>query len=1302
MKKFTLAAISTMAVLLLWFPSTGWGQTNPATGSLPYSFTGATTIPSTIAIHRFGTSAAAIPTSRITTDGTGDLPVTTTNNSGGYMIEGTGGADGVSLLASSSQSAGAIIIEVSTIGKTGISVSWVSWTKLDQTTYTCSMALQYRAGESGTWINVDNPTSSVYSTNATIGRSNFTNFSQTLPAGAENQAIIQVRWIYWISGGTSGSRDRLGIDEINISSTAVAPTWTSGWPKAEDATPSGFTSKVNISAAGTSYFVALPNGAAAPSSAQVKAGQDASGTAVASNLAGTINCLAANTQYTSTVTGLSSSTTYDVYFVAEASSMLQASPVKVSVTTGSSASAPSISALTVTGITDNSATLGANITSDGGSALTERGTIWKTGSGVTIYDNKLALSGPTTGVFTHTRTSLPAKTQIFYNAFATNSVNTTLVTPESSFFTLAVEPPAHVGSFTATTTGPASINLTWSAVSGADGYLILKKQASTAPTGVPSDATGYTTGNTIGDATVAADVTSGSATSQSISGLSASTQYYFTILPYAYDGLNYQTYNYNTTATIPSATATTQDLVTYWDGGASTTAWTDANNWSGNVVPSSTDIVVLDNSLVSSSYSVDLPSGNVKTTIRRLSITPSTSLAITVTLPTTNTYGASNDAGLVAGDNTSSTDDIIINNGGILINASGATAGNGIQVNALGNGTVRINNGGKFVHKCTRSTAGIIPLLSTATGTETGIFEYDVPGTSSFAMSASGRTFGSLVLSRSAGAATYTSTGGSATVVKGDFIINSGVTYSTTMSGGLNVAGNFTNYGVSYTTTTQLVTMNGTALQTISGLGTNNFSGGLTISNSAGVKLVDAATVSNLTVSSGLFTIASDASLITTGTVTGTSAVERHITPYAAQGDAMFHFLSSPVTAQPILPLFSDPANNSTDDFYKFDEPTYMWINYRDAAGTGINGSFGESNFVVGRGYLIAYAIDATKTFTGTLNTGTLTSGTGLPSMSFTSTLIPDNDGWNLMGNPYPSAIDWDNVTSGQYANLDNAVYVYDNATSTYLSNVSGFGALIGGIIPAMQGFFVHANAALPTLYLENQDRVHGGSAYYKSSPVENAIRLKVEGNQRYDETFIRFTEGATADFDGAFDAYKLEGGTSVPTFYSLAGEDKLSVNSLPISNMEGFVPLAVKAGAEASYSISLVENSLPLNTYVTLEDIKTGITQRLNNTPVYTFTAAPGEDPNRFRLHFKDATSVPDPSGAQEFTVYSNNGCISVNCTVPIDGKITVTDLAGRVISTERINSNKTLIDIKSYPGVYLIIINTAKSVYTQKVIVK
>lgn len=183
---------------------------------------------------------------------------------------------------------------------------------------------------------------------------------------------------------------------------------------------------------------------------------------------------------------------------------------------------------------------------------------------------------------------MPVKTQIFYKAYATNIMGPTLTT-ESSFFTLADEPTTHVDGFAAAAGGLTSINLTWTtAANGADGYLILQKTGAAAPAGTPTDATGYSVGNTIGDGTVAAIVISGATLAQTISSLNPSTQYSYTIFPYAWDGANAGTYNYYTGVTVPSASATTNTppVITFYDGftgtdniGGTGAAGTGNNGW---------------------------------------------------------------------------------------------------------------------------------------------------------------------------------------------------------------------------------------------------------------------------------------------------------------------------------------------------------------------------------------------------------------------------------------------------------------------------------------------------------------------------------------------------------------------------------------------------------------------------------------------------------------------------------------------------------------------------------------------------
>jgi hypothetical protein len=371
-----------------------------------------------------------------------------------------------------------------------------------------------------------------------------------LPAACENQSVVQVRWIYRNApGGTGGSRPSMALDNISVQQIPV--TFTSGWPKAENATASGFTAKSNINTPGTSYFVVLPSGANMPTAAQIKAGQDANSTAVAANEKGTITNINGATEYLAAVTGLSANTTYDVYFVAEGNSgfSLQATSQKITITTSNSSVAPTIvnptvsSILNTTGV--NTATLGGNITSDGGSAITEKGTVWKTASGVTIDDNKLAEGTTSTGVFSSSRTGFPSKTKIYYKAYATNAINTSF-TEESTFYTIADEPTAAVGSFTAvpTESSSTSLDLSWTIATGADGYIIIIRSGATGPGTVPSDLTLYSVGAGIGTGTVAAIVNSGIATSQTITGLVSNQLYTIRIYPFGFDGTNAETINY--------------------------------------------------------------------------------------------------------------------------------------------------------------------------------------------------------------------------------------------------------------------------------------------------------------------------------------------------------------------------------------------------------------------------------------------------------------------------------------------------------------------------------------------------------------------------------------------------------------------------------------------------------------------------------------------------------------------------------------------------------------------------------------
>ena len=186
-------------------------------------------------------------------------------------------------------------------------------------------------------------------------------------------------------------------------------------------------------------------------------------------------------------------------------------------------------------------------------------------------------------------TGLTAETQ--YTATVYNYNNTgncyQLTGPASNtFYTLSNEPAAHAASFTAAPDSPTQITLNFSAASSitnADGYLIFRKTGS-APTFTPADATAYTVSSTYGDAVLVANISSTATTSFVNSGLSSSTSYHYILVPYNWNASASATYNYRTSATIPSVIGTTPSPVSEINVQGNATSIAD-----GDLTPASAD-----------------------------------------------------------------------------------------------------------------------------------------------------------------------------------------------------------------------------------------------------------------------------------------------------------------------------------------------------------------------------------------------------------------------------------------------------------------------------------------------------------------------------------------------------------------------------------------------------------------------------------------------------------------------------------------------------------------------------------------
>lgn len=211
-----------------------------------------------------------------------------------------------------------------------------------------------------------------------------------------------------------------------------------------------------------------------------------------------------------------------------------------------------------------------------------------------------------------------------------------------------------------------------------------------------------------------------------------------------------------------------------WDAGGDGVSWSDMLNWSGDVLPSAVDDVLLDNTFVAAGYSVNIPGAVI---IKSLVVAPTGSNIISVIIPTTNTA----DPGLTINGIGEA---LVLRSGAVFRNASGAATGSGLAVV----NTFRIDNGSRYIHNTSRASAGIVSRLSVAPGTELGIVEFDVPG-AVYSLSLSGRTYGTLILSAAThgSTVTYIGNGSNALNVRGNLEINPGVNFSIGFNAPFNI-----------------------------------------------------------------------------------------------------------------------------------------------------------------------------------------------------------------------------------------------------------------------------------------------------------------------------------------------------------------------------------------------------------------------------------------------------------------------------------------------------------------------------------
>jgi len=549
--------------------------------------------------------------------------------------------------------------------------------------------------------------------------------------------------------------------------------------------------------------------------------------------------------------------------------------------------------------------------------------------------------------------------------------------------------------------------------------------------------------------------------------------------------------------------------------------------------------------------------------------------------------------------------------------------------------------------------------------------------------------------------------------------------YMIANNGNIVVTANWVNNG-SFTSNGGTLIFAG-AVQTLGGTSSTQFTN-LTIAAGSNTKIISSGQMVNGIVLSNdtlnangnltLLSTAAQTALVSgsgSGEVIGNLTMQR----YLASGFG-YKYFSSPFTSD-MVNDFSSEINLATSfpDVYSFNEnlSSAGWVNYTNPSGllaplAGYAVNFGSSSAPL------------TVSLTGVVNNHTISSPT-LYNHNQTYTL-----GFNLVGNPYPSPIDWNAAGGWTKTNIDNAIYFFSNGTvsqytgtySSYVNGVSSNG-IASNIIAAMQGFFIHvSNGTFPVsglLAVNNTARNLNLTTMFFDYTVPQApspfIRLSAgfyDLGPDGDPAAFYFKAGADGAFDKQLDALKLMNThPGIPNLYAIATDTaRLSIYALPdtFDSVET-VPLGLITAQDGyiSFKATDIEN-MPAGLYVYLSDTKTGIRQDLQNAPPYRLYLASGEYKNRFFLNF--STKEPAQGGSSgtlsngSFNAYSAGGTLFVNggLNPGETGEVRVINLLGQVVlRTEISGNNNQQLNSNFAPGIYLVNFSAPEGIQTKKVLI-
>lgn len=400
-----------------------------------------------------------------------------------------------------------------------------------------------------------------------------------------------------------------------------------------------------------------------------------------------------------------------------------------------------------------------------------------------------------------------------------------------------------------------------------------------------------------------------------------------------------------------------------------------------------------------------------------------------------------------------------------------------------------------------------------------------------------------------------------------------------------------------------------------------------------------------------------------------------------------------------------------------------------------------DLTFVPGKGYAVRAEDGIPSPYTkeyqfkGTPNNGDLS----VPILRSVNTGANGTvvHGFNLVGNPYPSNINFDQLFDGNSTLIYKSVWFWTNATFTQYQQGSSYNgnnyavyngtggnaatrsnavpaAAVkpNGIVKVGQAFMIQKKDLGPgnllfknTYGTDKNLRVSTSGTFFSRDVVaKNRFSLHLSAPDHSVNTLlIGYIPGATNDYESDYDAEAFS--VSSNLFYSLLNEKRLLIQG----KSGEFTPKdRVNIGGNffqtGNYMISLEDNEGIFETdqNVFLKDQQNGIITNLSLNS-YSFSANAGETNARFQIIYEpESILATDDLAKEKIVVYRQSGQFMVKSPKIIE-RLEVYETSGKLIQTLQPNSKSATLDANSLPnGMYLLRIKTDDGRLTTKKILR